>query len=140
VVGAGLATERHSVTARLFIEGEFGMTDRDGDQQVLRALASNGSNLGKPAHTIHYLYFKSLLAAKCAAGVLTVRGFQNVRYHRAPTKSLWTFLFGPREYSCIAETRYVPSEANVFAATDQMKALADQFDGVYDGWEASIER
>ena len=115
------------------------MVSREGDLRVLAALAAYGSNLTKPAHTIHFLYFKSIEAAKSAASELQGEGYQNLRVHRAPTKSIWTRLFGPHEYSCIAETHAVPSEAGVFATTDRMNALAEKFGGEYDGWEASVE-
>jgi len=116
------------------------MVNREGDRRVLAALASHGSNLTKPAHTIHFLYFKSMDAAKSARTELQAAGYQNLRVHRAPTKSLWKRWFGPHEYSCIAETHAVPSEAVVFATTDRMTALAEKFGGKYDGWEASVEK
>ena len=115
------------------------MVSREGDRRVLAALASHGSNLAMPAQTIHFLYFKSMDDAKSAARELQAAGYQNLRVDRAPTKSLWKRLFGPHEYSCIAETHFVPSEQRVFATTDQMNALADKFGGEYDGWEASVE-
>ncbi|HKQ49545.1 MAG TPA: ribonuclease E inhibitor RraB [Phycisphaerae bacterium] len=115
------------------------MVSRDGDREVLKALAAHGSDLSKPAHTIHYLYFRSLDAAKSAARELEAGGYRNVRVDRAPRLSLWERLFGPREYTSIAETHAVPSEEGVFATSDWMSALADKFGGYYDGWEASIE-
>ena len=103
-------------------------------------MASAGSNLAKPAHTIHFLYFKSMAAAQSAAGELGRAGYKNLRVHRAPTKSLWRRVFGPKEFSCIAETHAVPSESAVFATTDSMNALAQKHGGIYDGWEAGIEK
>lgn len=103
-------------------------------------MTSAGANLTKPAHTIHYLYFKSMDAAKSAAAELKDAGYKNLCVERAPTESLWKRWFGPHEYSCIAETHAVPSEAGVFATTDRMNALAEKFAGNYDGWEASVEK
>lgn len=116
------------------------MVSREGDRRVLAALASHGSDLTKPAHTIHYLYFKTMDAAKSAGAELQAAGYQSLRVHRAPTKSLWKRWFGPHDYSCIAETHAVPSEAGVFATTDRMNALAVKFGGDYDGWKASVEK
>jgi hypothetical protein len=116
------------------------MTDHDADRQLLAVMKSHGANLTKPAHTIHYLYFKSLEAANSAAEQLQAAGYQNIRTHRAPIKSLWKRWFGPKQFSCIAETHVVPREADVFATTDHMNALAAKFGGQYDGWEASIEK
>jgi hypothetical protein len=116
------------------------MIGRDGDRRVLSALASHGSDLSKPAHTIHFLYFKSMETAQSAADELQIEGYKTRPVHRAPTKSLWKRFFGPHEYSCIAETHAVPSEKIVFATTDRMNALAKKFGGEYDGWEASIEK
>lgn len=116
------------------------MMDHDGDRQVLAAMASHGANLSKAAHTIHYLYFKSMDAANSAARELRAAGFENLQVHRAPTSSFWQRLFGPKEYSCIAEIHAVPNESAVFATTDRMNALAAKYGGEYDGWEASIEK
>ncbi len=74
------------------------MASRDADRQTLAALASHGSDLSKPAHIIHYLYFKSRDAAESAARELQAAGYQNLRVNRAPAESLWKRLFGPHEY------------------------------------------
>src|SRR5262245_16159794 len=116
------------------------MVKHEGDRKVLEALAARGSDMSKPAHTIHYLYFKSIAAAQSAASELRAAGYSNIRLDYAPTTSIWKRLFGPRECSCIAETHAVPSEQAVFATTDRMNALAVKFGGDYDGWEASIEK
>jgi hypothetical protein len=116
------------------------MVTREGDRQVLAAMAACGADLNKAAHTIHYLYFKSMEAASTAADELRALGYENLQVHRAPTTSFWKRLFGPKEYSCIAETRAVPSESAVFATTDRMNAFAAKYGGEYDGWEASVER
>jgi regulator of RNase E activity RraB len=121
-------------------EGQSSMITRHGDRCVLAALQQAGSNMFKPAHTIHFLYFKSIDAANSAACELQKAGYQNLRVDPAPPKSFWNRLFGPREFSCIAETHAIPTEAGVFATTDRMNALAQKYGGNYDGWEASVER
>src|SRR5579884_2315147 len=78
------------------------VTDRAGDREVLQNLRNYGSDLSKPHHTVHYLYFKSIDAAQAAGAELREAGYTNLRVHRAPTKSLWNKLFGPKEFSCIA--------------------------------------
>lgn len=115
------------------------MPNRDGDLEVLRVLAASGSNLNKPAHIIHYLYFPLKKSARSAAAELVDMGYEVFRVHRSPTESMWQRLFGPRQYSCIVESHYVPSEDRVFAASDCMTAMAARFGGEYDGWEASVE-
>ena len=115
------------------------MVGHEGDREVLAAMASHGADLSKPAHTIHYLYFKSMAAAEAAADELRAAGYEDLDVHRAPGGSLLKRLFGPRQFSCIAETHAVPSEAAVFATTDRMNALAAKYGGDYDGWEASVE-
>lgn len=115
------------------------MISQEGDRRVLEVLASHGSDLSKPAHTIHYLYFKTVDAARAAADELVTDGYVNLRVKRAPSTSLWNRLVGPRLYSCIAETHAVPSEAAVFETTNRMNELAAKHGGEYDGWEASIE-
>jgi hypothetical protein len=112
----------------------------DQDHAVLAALANAGSDLSKPAHTIHFLYFKSRASADAAAEELRQQGFSPVRTAVAPAPSLLKRLIGPRRYSCIAETRAVPAEAAVLATSRMMEALAERHGGKYDGWEASVER
>jgi hypothetical protein len=116
------------------------MINRTGDRQVLAALAAHGSDLTKPAHTIHFFYFKTIDAANAAADELKSAGYANIRAHRAPVTSLWERFFGPKLFSCIAETHAVPAEPAVFATTDWMNALAVKLGGEYDGWEASVEK
>jgi hypothetical protein len=116
------------------------MIGHEGDRQVLAQMAAHGADLSKAAHTIHYLYFKSMDAANSAAEELRSAGYQNLDVHRAPVTSIWKRLFGPKEFSCIAETHAVPEESAVFATTDHMNALAAKYGGEYDGWEASIEQ
>lgn len=116
------------------------MANRNGDRQVLAAMASYGADLAKPAHTIHFLYFQTLAAANAAADELRAEGFETLRVDRTPPKSIWQRLFGPSQFSCIAETHAVPEESAVFATTDRMNALAAKLGGEYDGWEASIEK
>ncbi len=114
--------------------------EREGDLKVLAAMRSHGSDMSKPAHTIHFFYFKTMDSANAAANELRVAGFENLRVERAPTTSIWQKLFGPRVFSCVAETHAVPEQSAVFATTDRMNGLAAKLGGEYDGWEASIEK
>src|SRR5262245_2888497 len=116
------------------------MYGREMDQRLLAVMAEYGADLSKPAHTIHFLYFKSLGEAAAAGSELRTAGYENVRAKLAPATSIWKRLFGPKQFSCIAETHAVPSEAAVFATTDKMHRLAAKYHGEYDGWEASVEK
>jgi len=113
------------------------MSEQDGDREVLGNLARYGSDLSKPHHTVHYLYFKSEAGAQAAASELRTEGYENVRVEREPAPLLKR-LFGPKEFSCLAETHAVPSEEAVFATTDRMNDLARRHGGMYDGWDAGI--
>ena len=103
-------------------------------------MRAHGANLSKPAHTIHYLYFKSKAAAESAAAELERDGYENIDVHRAPPTTLWQRIFGSPDFSCIAETHAVPEEQAVFLTSDRMNALAKKHNGIYDGWEASVEQ
>ena len=107
---------------------------------VVGVYVADQRKIARQSNPIHYLYFKSPEQAESAAQELRENGYQNLRVHRAPAASLLKRLFGPKEFSCIAETNAVPSEANVFKTTDSMNELAAKYEGNYDGWEASIER
>ena len=113
---------------------------QDSDRAVIASLAENGADLTKPAHIVHYLYFKSIAAAEAAATELKAAGYRIKRVGKAPVTSLWQRLFGPASFSCIAETNIAPSEENVSAASDFMNGLASKHGGEYDGWESSVER
>ncbi len=113
------------------------MNDREGDLQVLAALAQYGSDLTKPHHTIHYFYFATEQEARAVGAKLQGEGCQKIDVSPAPV-SWWKRLFGPKEWTCVAETHAVPSEAAVFATTDSYNLLAQKHGGRYDGWEAGI--
>lgn len=115
------------------------MASPDQYEGVLNHMAASGANLSKPAHVLFYLYFPDRKEAKSAAAQLEDEGYK-AKSHRTPTKSLWQRLFGPKSFSCIAETRLVPSKSNLNTAIDRMEIIAMKFGGEYDGWEASVER
>jgi Regulator of ribonuclease activity B len=115
------------------------MAHPDQYLRVLDHMQQHGADLSKPAHVLFYLYFKSLDQSKAAADQLYTEGYK-AAFHQTRPASLWQRFFGPKSFSCIAETRMVPSESNLSAAIDRMEALAAKFGGEYDGWEASIER
>jgi hypothetical protein len=64
------------------------MDTHDADRQVLAAMASHGADLSKPAHTVHFLYFKTIDAANVAADELRATGFEKLRVHRAGSVAL----------------------------------------------------
>jgi hypothetical protein len=115
------------------------MTGREADNRILDLLAENGSDLTKPAHTIHYLYFPSIEAARAAGGELRAAGYGPVHVHKAPMP-LVKRLFSKPSFACIAETRAVPELNAVHETSNKMHALAAKHGGEYDGWEASVER
>ncbi len=115
------------------------MANPDQYEGVLDHMAANGANLSKPAHVLFYLYFSNPNEAKAAAAQLETEGYK-AESHLAPPASLWKRLFGPKSFSCIAQTRMVPSHANLSGAIDRMEIIATKHGGEYDGWEASVER
>jgi hypothetical protein len=120
--------------------GATPMNDREADREVLAHLAGHGADLSKRVHAMHYLYFGSRRSARAAANELHGAGYPVCRLAREPARTLWERVFGPRRYSCIVETRAVPSEAHVLEATDRMTALVQRLGGEYDGWDAEVER
>ncbi len=106
---------------------------------VLEMMAADGADLSKPAHILFYLYFPDRKESKAAAAQLVAEGYK-AESARAPTDFLWQRLFGPKSYSCIAETRMVPSNSNLNSAIDRMEIIAMRYNGEYDGWEANAEK
>jgi hypothetical protein len=114
------------------------MIDHEGDRQVLRALAEHGSDLSKPHHIVYWFYFPSRRVAQTVAARLQKEGFgvQEVRPAPAPW---WKRFFGSASWSCILERRIVPTEEAIFKTTHRFNAVAQEFGGDYDGWEAGVE-
>ncbi len=112
----------------------------DGNRQLLDALRNAGADLTKPAHILHYLYFRDREIAEAVAQDLREKGYDPVTVRLSRAQPLLRRIFGPREYSCIAETRAAPTPENVAETTKLMCTIAVLGRGQYDGWEASLEK
>ena len=113
------------------------MIDHDGDCGVLKALADHGSDLAKPHHIVYYFYFPSKGVANTVAARLKQQGFGIQRISPAPGP-WWKRIFDSGSWTCVAETHVVPSEEAIFRTTDLFNAIAAEFGGEYDGWEAGV--
>ncbi len=113
------------------------MIDHEGDRDVLKALADHGSDLSKPHHIVYWFYFPSRGAANAVATRLKQQGFEIQRISPAPGP-WWKRIFGSGQWSCVMETHVVPTEETMFRNTDLFNAIAAEFDGEYDGWEAGL--
>jgi hypothetical protein len=114
------------------------MIDHDGDRQVLKALAGHGSDLSKPHHIVQWFYFPSRRVAQAVSARLEREGLGVQEVKPAPA-SWWKRLFGQASWTCVVETHMVPNEEAIFRNTDRFNALAREFGGEYDGWEAGVK-
>jgi len=97
------------------------------DEFTLKQLQAAGANLDKPTEVNNYLFFKKANEAAKAASRLVEDGYR-VRGPSA-TKE------GP---IVVATTDLVPSPENIASLRSVMEAIAKDFHGDYDGWEAAV--
>ena len=102
------------------------------DLLVLSQLRQAGANLAAPRHVLYYLYFNDRAKAESAASAATASAFAARIREPIPED--------PENWGVVCERKsYVLSMDIVRDNTDYFEALAAQFGGVYDGWEASAD-
>jgi hypothetical protein len=97
------------------------------DELTLKHLQAAGANLDKATEVNNYIFFKKDKEAAKAASRLAEDGYK-VRGPSA-TKE------GPL---LVATTELVPSPENIASLRTAMEAIAKDFHGDYDGWEAAV--
>ena len=109
----------------------FGCTKKpDPDEAVIIQLRKAGSDLSKP-HTIDfYLYFPLQSAAEQAATRMKQTGY-TVKVDRGAKGDDWL---------CLGTKQVIPELSTIQAITRDLNALAASLHGVYDGWEAKVEK
>ena len=98
------------------------------DIQTLSQLTHAGSDLSKPTHVVHYLYFFNEAAAEKAKPSVPT-GFSTKS--RRSNDGRWVL---------IADHTIVPSVKNITADRLALEKAAKIGDGTYDGWEAAVNR
>lgn len=112
--------------------------EREQDQEVLRSLATAGSDLSRPHPIDFYFYFPRREWATAAARVLAQEGF--LVAIRGPRIPWWKRPFVRAPHKVEAHKSVVPTEDTIFALTDRLNALAKEHGGTYEGWEAPVLR
>ena len=125
-----IARARRSPNPNRIADVKGGIGSLEGDRQVLAQMREAGGDLSKPTEVNFYLYFKDRPAADSAAAhagagplVATVR--------RGADASSWL---------CLVSGQMVPDEAAIHSTAVRLLALARQYGGEYDGWEAAITK
>ncbi len=101
-------------------------------EMILEQLRKFGSDVSRKHEVSFWLYFGSEDSARRAA-------------HRAKTAGLKPELSPPSKDSrdsqwlCLLYCPHIPDEGILDAVSRFCMELADEFDGKYDGWEASLE-
>jgi hypothetical protein len=103
-------------------------TPQDADRLVLRQLESLGSDLTRPRHVVHYLYFPAEEPARAAAEVIDGAGYTTVV--EPPNDRI-------AEWCVKADTTRVVNAATVEAFRAWFEHVAAEHDGEYDAWEAA---
>lgn len=102
----------------------------DVDQEVLNQLRGAGSDLSKPHNMEFLIYLPTEESANRVANRIRPDGF-NVEVKRAAQGSNWL---------CLAMKRMAPKHSEIAAIGKRFSAIAQEFNGEYDGWETSIEK
>jgi hypothetical protein len=103
----------------------------DGDDLVIEKLRESGTDLRKPLAVDVYLYFPSEAAANSVAD--SMRGSGYSAEVRAPRKDV-------PDWACVAKKPMLVTSAGMHDVRAKLTALASQFGGEYDGWEAPVAR
>ena len=105
-------------------------TPQETDQLVLRQLTTRGADLTKPRHVIHFLYFTEEADARTAA--------------EAIEQGEWEASVSPpdekiAEWCLRADGYRVIGTSTVGAFRAWFEQIAAEYEGEYDGWEASAK-
>ena len=100
------------------------------DMMVLASLVDAGAEMSEPRHVLYYLYFTSESVARQAAVDAATDGFTVEVREPLPQY--------PDQWLVLAERQAVTSIDVVIWADNKFQAIADAYDGDYDGWEASV--
>ena len=103
----------------------------EGDRAVLHQLVSQGADLSKPRHVVHYLYVHTPHHQAEAAVAVRALGWE-----AEPRPPLPDY---PNDWLVLAQRHGVVLTPKEVAATrGSLEQLATRLGGQYDGWEASI--
>jgi len=97
------------------------------DDMTLNHLKLAGANLGKATEVINSIYFKDEKNARSASSELVKSGYTV----QGPSK-------GSQGFLVTAKGQLIPSVNNIASMRRAMEAIAKEFRGDYDGWEAAI--
>src|SRR5207253_713109 len=122
LVGSAGAQEVESAKQRLARE--------NADRSVIAALQRGGADLNKPHDIEHFFIARTRDALIPLTSALADRGFSP----QPPSES--KDQRGAAVWTLLAVKPTVPSEANIFADTEQLAKMAKEFGVIYDGWGA----
>ena len=101
------------------------------DLEVVAQLVKHGADLKQPRHVLYYLYFGSVEVATQAADEARSKSFEASVKDPLPQY--------PGQWSLICERHGIVLDLKTIRDNgDFFEALAAQFGGEYDGWEASV--
>ncbi len=100
------------------------------DVMTLQQLVGAGADLSRPRHVIYFVYFDDPVRADAAAARASLAGY------RAKSSELPGAYAGT--WSLNAEVITVLDPETVIEAGDFFRAIAGEWGGDYDGWEASV--
>lgn len=105
---------------------------KNKDLRVLEQLIKVGADLTRPRHVVYYLYFPSEHDARAALAGARQTGL-HAAVHAPPNRN-------PDRWPLICQRNdIILSPDFVRGIDDQLQALADQYNGDYDGWEAAAQ-
>lgn len=102
------------------------MTGKHDDGRALKELQNSGADLSLPHTFVHYLYFRAKASAELARRKLLTMEY-DAEMRPSADGANWLVL---------ARRKVIPTEEAITTTRGNLSALARQFWGQYDGWEA----
>jgi hypothetical protein len=99
------------------------------DAAVLKHMRRLGGNVTKPHFIESFLYFPTEEDAREAEAELAAQGFA-VDVNQSAKGAEWL---------CLATKEMVPEYPDLVALRRSLTALANKFNGIYDGWGTLVE-
>jgi hypothetical protein len=127
---AFIARTRRSPNSYIVADLKGSIGSLEGDQQVLAQMRKAGADLSKATEVNYYLYFNDRRAADSAAAHAG-SGPLAATVRRRANASSWL---------CLVSGQMVPEEATIHSHAMRLLALANQYGGEYDGWEAAVTK
>jgi len=130
VIGADGKTSAENDPHEYQETGSFD-TVEEGDRRVLAHMRAQGTDFSKSRHVRHFHFFPDETLATGAREEIVANGYEAQQYRSAKDPNTWVVL---------SERTGLVNESEVARERFLMQAMAEKFEGEYDGWEAALDK